>query len=77
MSPRSTFVDNLFAQPLPTGVQHHMVFGYRDTTVPLASQLHWAAQRQAASVRGFDDDHIAILEDPLVAQHIDAILRGR
>jgi len=77
MSPKGSFVTDLFTQPLPVGVQHHLVFGYRDTTVPLASQLPLQAQRQAASVRGFDDDHMGILEDPLVAEHVNAILRGR
>jgi triacylglycerol esterase/lipase EstA (alpha/beta hydrolase family) len=76
MSPKSTFVADLFAQPLPAGVQHHMVLSYRDATVPLARQLPAMAQRQAASTRGFDDDHMGILEDPLVLQHIDAVLRG-
>jgi pimeloyl-ACP methyl ester carboxylesterase len=77
MSPQSRFLGELFASPPPVQVQHHLVFGYRDRTVPLHSQLPLAAQQQAASMRGFDDDHTGILAEPEVAQHINAVLGGQ
>ncbi|NML43184.1 alpha/beta hydrolase [Ramlibacter sp. G-1-2-2] len=77
MSPQSRFLGELFASPPPVQVQHHMVFGYSDKTVPLRSQLPLAAQQQAASVRGFDEDHMAILASPAVAAHLNAVLAGQ
>lgn len=84
MSPESTFVQTLFSTPLATGVKHHMIFGYRNTTmlsatssdgtVTLESQLPGAAQEQASSVRGFNEDHISILHSTPVCARIDAII---
>ena len=87
MSPQSRFLGELFASPPPAQVQHHMVFGYHnagklsgasgDGTVPLASQLPLAAQRQAVSIRGFDEDHASILAAPAVAEYVNAVLAGK
>lgn len=85
MSPEGAFLTGLFAAPLPPHVRHHMVFGYRnagvgrasgDGTVPLQSQLRLEAQAQASSVLGLDADHVGILSDPLLPQHLHGIFAG-
>lgn len=87
MSPQGAFLNSLFAQPLPRDLPHHMVFGYRNTsklssrsgdgTIPLDSQLRLEAQRQATSLRGFDEDHTSILANPALGTHLEAIFEGR
>lgn len=87
MSPGSPFLSDLFATPMPKGVQHHMLFGFRNTstlsgsssdgTIPLDSQLRHDAQIQAASVRGFNEDHMSILQSELTAAYVNAVLAGK
>lgn len=71
MVPGSEFLNELFQTPMPSGVPHFMLFGYRNTSligalssdgvIPLASQLRPEAQAQATAIRGFDEDHMSIL----------------
>jgi len=84
MAPESNFLRELFATPLPDGVQHHMLFGFHNTdklstasgdgTIFLTSQLRLAAQRQAASLRGFDEDHLSILSSEVAGTHVKTII---
>lgn len=86
MSPDSAFLRELFAKPLTGGVRHHLVFGFRNTsrlskdsgdgTVPLDSQLPYAVQGQAASLRGFNEDHLSILTSAQVGSYLSLILSG-
>ena len=87
MAPDSAFLQELFSQPLPNGVQHHMLFGYHNTstlakesgdgTIPLESQLRLAAQRQAVSLHGIDEDHVGILASEQTAAYVKAIVSGK
>jgi pimeloyl-ACP methyl ester carboxylesterase len=87
MSPESTFLNDLFSMPLPSGVEHHILFGYRnvstlsstsgDGTIPLESQLRHAAQQQATSLRGFDEDHLSILTSKLAGAYLNGIFSGK
>lgn len=87
MSPQSEFLNELFASPLPNGVDHYILFGYRnvstlsgtsgDGTIPLESQLRHAAQQQATSLRGFDEDHLSILNSDLIGAYLNSIFQGK
>lgn len=87
MSPQSAFLNDLFASHLPDGVEHHILFSYRnvstlsgtsgDGTVPLESQLRHAAQQQATSLRGFDEDHLSILNSDLVGAYLNTIFLAK
>ena len=53
---------------------YHMMFGFHgggirlsDGVVALSSQLRPEAQKEAATVRGFDETHTGILASPAVA----------
>ena len=84
LDPGSPFLEGLFAAPLPDGVVHHMMFGYLNTstlsressdgTVPVASQLRPAAQAQASSVIGFNEDHMGILSARATGERLSQIL---
>ena len=81
-----TFIKRLFDEPLPDGVTHFLVFGFRnsatlrsasgDGVIPLASQLRPEAQLQARALRGFDEDHMSILANPQVLRYIRGTLEG-
>jgi len=87
MAPDSRFLKELFADPLPVGIPHHLLFGYRnnvlvgttsgDGTISLVSQLRWEAQAQATSLRGFDEDHLSILNADAVHKHFNRLLQAR
>jgi pimeloyl-ACP methyl ester carboxylesterase len=87
MAPESAFLQSLFTTPLPNGVQHHILFGFRnastlsgtcgDGTIPLDSQLRDDAQIQAASLHGLDEDHLSILNSKVVAAQLNVILSGK
>ena len=84
LAPQSEFLATLFDAPLPSPAHHHLVFGYRnaatlsrksgDGVIALDSQLRAAAQQQATSLRGFDDDHASILTNPQVVRHVNRVL---
>lgn len=84
MRPEGSFVARLFRQPLPSTVEHVLLFGHKggyslirpntDGTVTLASQLRPEAQAQARRVLGFDEDHMSILASPQVSQVLGAAL---
>jgi pimeloyl-ACP methyl ester carboxylesterase len=80
MVPQSAYLTDLFfsqsnGEPvhraLPTGVQHHLLFGFKhrgtgecsDDTVTLASQLYPGAQEDASRLYGFDETHMGILDN--------------
>lgn len=84
LAPRSDFLASLFDAPPPPTARHHLVFSYRnsatlsrksgDGVIALDSQLRPAAQQQATSLRGFDDDHASILTNPQVVRHVNQLL---
>ena len=87
MVPTTPFLRDLFAEPLPSGVAHHLLFGYRnntliintssDGTISLANQLRREAQNQATSIRGFNEDHISILSADEVLDYINRLLEAK
>lgn len=84
MQPDGAFLRELFARPLPSGVQHYLFYGHRggaglaraanDGAVTLASQLRPDAQGEARAISGFDEDHSGILASPRVAARLAEIL---
>jgi len=80
LGPNSEYVSTLFDTPLPDGVPHHLVFGFRqdsilslgssDGVIQMSSQLRDSAQQHASSVRGFDEDHVSILHSNAVARAV-------
>lgn len=87
MAPDSRFLQGLFAEGLPGDIPHHLLFGYRnnvlvgrtsgDGTITLASQLRDEAQTQASSQRGFDEDHLSILEAPALLEHFNRLVQAK
>lgn len=69
---------------LPPSMTWHLMFAYRggglsgssDGVVPLSSQLRREAQKEAVSVRGYDETHTSILASPAVAEQLNEILAG-
>jgi pimeloyl-ACP methyl ester carboxylesterase len=85
MEAGSDYLARLFDRHLKGRVAHHLVYGQRakrsflmpgenDGTVSVASQLRPAAQADAASVQGYDEDHLSILSASAPLQRLDAIL---
>lgn len=72
MEQGSDFLDRLFDRRLKGKVAHHLFYSHRakrsaimpgenDGTVSVASQLRAEAKADAASVQGYDEDHVSIL----------------
>jgi pimeloyl-ACP methyl ester carboxylesterase len=93
MAPNSAYLTDLFFQerngaqahrPLPAGVQHHLLFGYKrsgtavgectDSTVTLASQLYPGAQEDASRLYGFDETHMGILGSVETSRLVNRLL---
>ena len=84
LDPTSDYVTTLFDTPLPDGVPHHLLFGFRqnsifgsessDGVIALSSQLRPAAQEQAALIRGYDEDHVSILSSEAAVSKVYQIL---
>ena len=87
MAPGSNFLRDLFSLPLPSGVPHHLVFGFQNTsllggdsgdgTITLASQLRREAQLQAMSQRGFDEDHMSVLASEDAIEYVLSLLKKK
>jgi pimeloyl-ACP methyl ester carboxylesterase len=87
MAPGSDYQKSLYSQPLPSGLQHHLVFTFNrktasfgesdDQGVTVASQLLPQAQRDAAKLYGFDDTHTGVLRDSQVSLLINQLLEER
>jgi len=84
MVPGSKYQQSVFARPLPSGMQHHMLFTYQrktssfgesdDQGVSVASQLAVPAQSNALRLYGFDDTHIGVLSNPDVSRLVNDLL---
>lgn len=82
--PGSDFVSTLFATPLPDGLPHNLLFGFRqdslisagssDGVIALSSQLRDEAQDGAASIRGFDEGHVGILHSDAAIDVVFSLL---
>jgi pimeloyl-ACP methyl ester carboxylesterase len=86
MDPDSEFVTTLFDTPLPGGLPHQLLFGFKqssifgsdssDGVVKLTSQLRNAAQEQAFAMRGYDESHVSILSSDAVITEVYEILNA-
>jgi pimeloyl-ACP methyl ester carboxylesterase len=85
LDPTSDYLATLFETPLPSGVPHHLLFGFRqdksifgsessDGVIKLSSQLRQEAQTQASLVHGYDENHVSILSNELVLKQVYSIL---
>jgi pimeloyl-ACP methyl ester carboxylesterase len=91
IAPQSAYLTDLFFnnhdgapvhRPLPAGVQHHLLFGYKhrgsgecsDETVTLASQLYSGAQADASRLYGFDETHMSILDSGETSRLVNRLL---
>lgn len=81
LNPANPFIGNLYRKPLPDFVHHELIYAFQDPgtikfgensdgVVPLTSQLHPQAQRQASGQFGFDNTHTDILDSEEVAAYI-------
>lgn len=70
--PDGPFLNELFVNPPPASVRQTLLISYRnvsrlsresgDGVIPLESQLRLEAQRQSIAIRGFNEDHVSILQ---------------
>ena len=84
MRPDGPFMRSLFDRRLPAHVDYSLLFGHRgapglwrpnnDGTVTLASQLRRAAQEEARTIFGYDEDHASILVSPQVTAQLRSLL---
>lgn len=82
--PDGPFLKDLLISPLPPGVRHTMMVTYRnasrlsrdsgDGVIPLESQLRREAQRQATVIRGFNEDHIGVLQSMETIEELNQAL---
>jgi pimeloyl-ACP methyl ester carboxylesterase len=84
MVPNSDYLQDIFARPLPSSIEHHLFFSFArktggpgaadDGVVTVKSQLAYQAQLEAATIRGVDDNHNGILQSAFVVQWLNRIL---
>ncbi len=85
MESGSDFLDQLFDRRLKGKVDHHLFYSHHakrsaimpaenDGTVSVASQLRTEAKADAASVQGYDEDHVSILSARAPLQRAREIL---
>ncbi|MGB5964920.1 MAG: alpha/beta hydrolase [Sulfurimonadaceae bacterium] len=78
------FIKNLYRQKLSDLETFELIFAYNnsgdgesgDGRVPLDKQLRSEAQKEARSIRGFNEDHISILNSKETAEHINTLLEA-
>jgi hypothetical protein len=86
MVPGSAYLETLFAEPLPTEMDHHLFFTFSrnsasfgvssDRTVTVSSQMFPSAQQQASRIYGVDATHDGVLHDPEVAASLNALIKS-
>jgi hypothetical protein len=84
MAPGSEYQRAIYAQALPAGTSHHLLFTFNrnsssfgessDRSVTVASQLLPQAQGGAVRLYGFDDTHVGVLRDPEVSALLNRLL---
>ena len=80
----STFIKELYRKALSEDVTFDLLFAYEngetgpsgDGRVPLQKQLRPEAQEEADVIRGFNEDHLSILNSKEVAAYIDRRLQA-
>jgi len=82
---RGRFIQTLFDQPLPRDLDYTLFFGHggsysllrsanTDGVITLASQLRPAAQAEARTIKGFNEDHVGILSSAEVFRQYELVL---
>jgi pimeloyl-ACP methyl ester carboxylesterase len=72
MAPNSTYIQSLYGRD--PGVPHYLLYTSNDGTVTKESQLRDAAQKGAASVEGFHETHMGVLEAAAVSARLNELL---
>jgi pimeloyl-ACP methyl ester carboxylesterase len=85
MAPRSSFLNRLFAVPLPSTTRHALLFSHRgsnlftsgndDGSVSIGSMLAYEAQDQAFYIYGYDEDHVSILSSMKLLDTLHLLLK--
>lgn len=83
LSPTGSFIQQLFRNPLPGPVEHHLIYAYRnsgeaddsDGVVPVYSQLPASATGKIAGQYGFRATHTGILGDPAGIEKVIDLIR--
>ena len=79
-----SFIKNLYRKKLSDDETFELIFAYYnsgdglsgDGRVPLEKQLRSEAQKEARSIRGFNEDHISILQSKETADYINTLLEA-
>ncbi len=72
MAPNSAYLRSLYGRD--PGVPHYLLYTSNDGTVTKESQLRDAAQKGAASVEGFHETHMGVLEAAAVSARLNELL---
>ena len=72
MAPNSAYLTSLYGRD--PGVPHYLLYTSNDGTVTKESQLRDAAQKGAASVEGFHETHMGVLEAAAVSARLNELL---
>jgi len=70
----SPYQQAIFKHKLPGNISYYLLFGYKDTAVPIKSLLFDPAQREAKRIFGYDEGHVSILASPQVIDDFFSIL---
>jgi len=81
LNPDGSFIRELYRKPLPASVDYQLLYAYADPdtiklgensdgVVPLSSQLHPPAQKEASEQFGFNSSHTGILKNADAIHHI-------
>ena len=87
MVPNSDYLKRIFKSPLPTGTRYDLIFSYKsiggfglpndnDGVVGVNSELSEQAESQAASIYGFNLEHMGILQSPDLIDRLEKDLPG-
>ncbi len=76
------FINNLYRNVLSPYEQYELIFTYNnhgdgpsgDGHIPLKKQLRSEAYNEAESLRGFDEDHMSVVNSKEAAEYINALL---
>ena len=79
-----TFIKNLYRTKLSDDETFELIFAYDnsgdglsgDGRVPLEKQLRSETQKEARSIRGFNEDHISILQSTETVEYINTLLES-
>ncbi len=79
MAYNSEFSSQLYSTPLSKKINYYLIFGVKsdsndDGVVSIPSQLRMEAQKEAKTIRGYNEDHTSILNSKEVSEYIYGIL---